>query len=87
VEGWRDAEPVPDPLKSTASQLAARLGTANRLAAGRFSGSTADATRVRAIGDAVRRLDAAYVAYRRTTDRTVAAGTLNAAIVEIRASV
>jgi hypothetical protein len=87
LETWRDPEPVPEPLKRAAAEVVLRLGAANRLAAGRFSGSIPDATRVRAIADAVRRLDAAYLVYVQDPDRTRAAGTLSAAIVKIKAAV
>jgi hypothetical protein len=87
VDAWRDPEPVPDPLKTSAAQLVVRLGTANRLAAGRFSGSIADTARVRAIADAVRCLDAAYLVYVQDPDRARAAETLSAVIVNIKAVV
>jgi hypothetical protein len=89
VERWAGPDSVPEPLRETAGQLLTRLGAANRLAAGRFSGSIADATRVRAIADAVRRLDAAYVAYcqGRPQDREVAAQTLGAELSDIKSAV
>jgi hypothetical protein len=86
VETWRDQDPVPPPLKTTASQVVLRLGTANRLAAGRFSGSIADAARVRSIADAVRDLDAAYVVFVQDPDRGRAVGSLNAAILKSKAA-
>jgi hypothetical protein len=81
------AEGVPAPLATVAAQLPARLGTANRLARSRFLGSIADAARVEAITAAVRRLDAAYVAYCQGRDRDLAAATLDAEIVAIRSAV
>jgi hypothetical protein len=87
VEAWRAAEPVPEPLQTSAGQVVVRLATANRLAAGRFSGSIADAARVSVVADAVRRLDAAYVVYVQDTDRVRAADTLSAAILKIKAAV
>jgi hypothetical protein len=87
VERWTGSEEVPAPLKQSAAQLNDRLGAANRLAAGRFSGSIADAARVGAIAGAVRRLDAAYVVFVQGRDREVAAQTLDAEILETRSSV
>ena len=87
VERWTGSDAVPTPLKQSAAQLNDRLGAANRLAAGRFTGSIADAARVGAIAGAVRRLDAAYVAFCQGRDREVAARTLDAEILETRASV
>jgi hypothetical protein len=92
IERWTGSETVPEPLQESARQLVTRLGAANRLAAGRFSGSIADAARVAAIAEAVRRLDAAYVAYCRgregsSQDRDLAAQALDAELVDIRAAV
>jgi hypothetical protein len=84
---WTGAEGVPEPLSASASQLLARLGSANRLAAGRFSGSIADAARVQAIAAAMRRLDAAYVAYCQGRDRDLAAATLDAEILQVKGAV
>ena len=87
VERSVGAEGAPEPLKATAAQLLTRLGAANRLAAGRFSGSIADAARVQAIAAAVRRLDAAYVVYCQGRDRDLAAVTLDTEILEVKAAV
>jgi hypothetical protein len=89
VSRWAGPETVPEPLLESAGQLLTRLGAANRLASGRFSGSIADAARVRVIADAVRRLDAAYVAYCQgregnPRDRDLAAQTLDAELLEAR---
>ena len=64
VARWNDGESVPDPLKESASRLLARLGTADRLSSASFTGSATDVARVTAMRSAMRRLDAAYVAYR-----------------------
>jgi hypothetical protein len=61
-------EPIPEPLRSSAAQLQDRLGSANRLAAGRFVGATAVVAKSDAIKEAVRDLDAAFVAYRKRAD-------------------
>jgi hypothetical protein len=58
-------EPVPEPLRHSAEQLQGRLGSANRLAAGRFVGAPAVVATSNAIKEAVRDLDAALVAYRK----------------------
>ncbi|APR74716.1 Hypothetical protein A7982_00062 [Minicystis rosea] len=89
VGRWAGPEAVPEPLKQSARDLLARLGAANRLAASRFSGSTADVERVNSIADAIRRLDAAYVVYCREREGDpraweLAAQTLDAEIHEIK---
>lgn len=58
------AEPIPEPLRQSAAQLQDRLGSANRLAAGRFVGAPAVVATSEAIKKAVRGLDAAFVTYR-----------------------
>jgi hypothetical protein len=65
VATWDDAELVPEPLKDSASRLVARLGTADRLAAGVFKGSATDAARVVTLTGAMRRLETAYLGYRK----------------------
>ncbi len=65
VASWEDAEGVPDPLKDSASRLVARLGAADRLGAGVFKGSANDAARVVVLTDAMRRLETAYLGYRK----------------------
>jgi hypothetical protein len=89
VTRWAGTETIPEPLKDSAAQLVARLGTADRLANGNFKGSVADITRVNAMLAAMRRLDAAYVVYRqrlerKPAERDTAAMALDAAIDEIR---
>lgn len=91
VTRWSEVESVPEPLKESASRLLARLGTADRLAAASFTGTVADVARVAAMRTAMRRLDAAYVAYRQqltapTADRDRAATTLGAEIDEVKAA-
>lgn len=61
---WNDGENVPEPLKESASRLLSRLGTADRLSSASFTGTATDVARVAAMRGAMRRLDAAYVAYR-----------------------
>ena len=58
-------EAIPEPLRRSAEQLQERLGSANRLAAGRFVGAPAVVATSEAIREAVRDLDAAFVAYKK----------------------
>jgi hypothetical protein len=58
-------EAIPDPLRLSAEQLQTRLGSATRLAAGRFVGTPAAVVTSDAIRNAVQQLDAAFVAYRK----------------------
>ncbi|MBI4956054.1 MAG: hypothetical protein HY908_28800 [Myxococcales bacterium] len=89
VGQWTGADGVPDLLKESAGQLVDRLGAANRLASSRFSGSSTDAARVKVIAEAVRRLDATYVAYCRSSsrDRELATRALEAELRVSRQSV
>jgi len=92
VGRWAETETVPEPLKESASSLVTRLGAADRLASSRFSGSVADAARVKALVDAMRRLDGAYVAYCQGRDgnpreRDLAAMALDAEISEVKGAV
>lgn len=88
--GWSDADSVPEPLKQSASQLLTRLGTADRLASASFKGSAADVARVDTMRGAMRRLDAAYVAYRQVltgtpNQRDHAASALRTEIEDVKA--
>jgi hypothetical protein len=65
VARWVDPESPPEPLRSAVSKLVERLGTADRVASGTFVGSPADMSRVSAMCTTMKRLDGAYVAYRR----------------------
>jgi hypothetical protein len=87
VKRW-DGEAIPEPLKESASRLVARLGTADRLASSTFAGSAADISRVEAMCGAMRRLDAAYVAYRQSTpaEHEAAAMALDTHIDEVKAA-
>jgi hypothetical protein len=89
LTGWSGEETVPEPLKQSASSLITRLGTADRLASASFSGTVADVARVNLMLGGMRRLDAAYVAYRQRlqgspSDRAGAAPALHAEIDEVR---
>jgi hypothetical protein len=89
VMRWEGTESIPEPLQECASHLVTRLGTADRLANGVFKGRPQDVTRVAALTGAMRRLEAAYVDFRRTstspTDRAKAETALLAAIDEVKA--
>jgi hypothetical protein len=61
-------EPVPEPLRHSAAQLEERLGSANRLAGGKFVGAPAVVATSSAIREAVQQLDAAFVSYRGRAD-------------------
>jgi hypothetical protein len=61
-------EAIPEPLRRSAAQLQERLGSANRLAGGRFVGAPAVVATSGAIREAVQQLDAAFVAYRKRAD-------------------
>ena len=91
VSRWSEADPPPDPLRAAASKLLDRLGTAGRLSSGAFVGTPSDATKVEAMFATMRRLDAAYVVYRKRMDQTPtaasdAAATLEADIAEATAN-
>ena len=70
IARWQPGEggPVPEALQRSAVQLQGRLGSATRLAAGKFAGTGAVVEKSDAIKEAVRDLDAAFVAYRRRLD-------------------
>ncbi|HEX8794201.1 MAG TPA: hypothetical protein VF765_24830 [Polyangiaceae bacterium] len=72
-------EPIPEPLRQSAAQLQDRLGSANRLAAGRFVGAPAVVATSDAIKEAVRDLDAAFVAYRKRAEE----GQREEAVIEL----
>jgi len=68
LKRWEPTEAVPEPLKRLALDLPERLDLANRLAAGTFLSSSADAARIDAMRVATERLVAAYGAYRGNLD-------------------
>ena len=89
VRRWTGADSIPEPLKLQADKLLDRLGAADRLAASAFRGTPADMTRVESMLAAMRRLDAAYVAYRARVekspaDKEEAAVQLDEAIGEVK---
>ena len=66
ISRWTGTDLVPDPLKSAAAALVDRLGTANRLAADRFAGSPHVVASMVEISGGIKRLDNAYVEFRRS---------------------
>ena len=76
-------EPIPEPLRQSAAQLQDRLGSANRLAAGKFVGAPAVVATSNAIKEAVRDLDAAFVAYRKRAE----GGQREEAVIELDSEV
>lgn len=78
-------EPIPEPLRRSAEQLQERLGSANRLAGGRFVGAPAVVATSGAIREAVQQLDSAFVAYRKRADGDV--GQRDEAAIELDAEV
>jgi hypothetical protein len=69
IARWGPAgEPIPEPLRRGAAQLQERLGSANRLAGGKFVGAPAVVATSDAIREAVQELDAAFVAYRKRAE-------------------
>ena len=87
VSRWDGADAPPEPLRTAAAKLLDRLGTAGRLSSGTFLGSPADTNKVNTMFAAMKRLDAAYVGYRKRVETTPdesreAAATLEAEIAE-----
>jgi hypothetical protein len=85
---WDGSDAVPEPLRDSASRLMARLGTTDRLAAGVFKGTALDVARVTTLTEAMRRLETAYVSYRKKLESvsgaSVAAEELAAALEQVR---
>ena len=82
--------PPPDPLRTAAAKLLDRLGTAGRLSSGTFNGTPADTSKVNAMFATMKRLDTAYVGYRKRVESAPeqageAAATLEAEIAEATA--
>ncbi len=69
VSRWPNGDAPQEALSTAASKLVDRLGVASRLAATQFQGTPTDTLKVSAMCAAMKRLDAAYVIYRkRVTD-------------------
>src|SRR5262245_10997296 len=86
---WEGNEAIPEPLEASASQLVARLGSADRLAGSVFKGKPQDVAQVTAFTDAMRRLESAYVELRKKlgspSERARAESALDSAIDEAKA--
>ena len=82
---WKEAEGVPEPVQQAAAKLLERLGSANRLAAGKFAGSPVVVSSAGEISSAIHKLDLAFVAYRRTT-KGDGPNTLSAELSKVKAS-
>jgi superfamily I DNA/RNA helicase len=63
VRSWSGTDEIPEPLRGAAERLIERLRTADRLSKFTPATSALDAARAQAMSAAVRRLDAAYVAF------------------------
>ena len=72
VRGWVGSDEIPEPLRNKAGRLVERLGAADRLSAFTPRSSALDAERVQAMSAAIRRLDAAYIAFRQAVERAPA---------------
>ncbi len=89
LANWDGADAVPDPLRDDAARLITRLGTTDRMAAGVFKGNPRDVQSVNELTGAMRRLEAAYMVYRKQL-KTVggadeAATKLSAALEQVKA--
>ena len=65
VARWSGPDAIPTPLENSASKLLDHLGSANRFAADRYSGSPPVVACMTAMSVATKTLDRAYVEYRR----------------------
>jgi hypothetical protein len=65
VSRWSDKEAPPAALSDAASKVVDRLGVASRLVSTTFQGTPADTHRVGVFCSTMKRLDAAYVTFRR----------------------
>ena len=61
---WTGDDAAPEPLVASASKIVERLGAADRFVSSRYDGPQADAARVAAMCEAMKKLDVAYRAYR-----------------------
>ena len=89
IARWQEGDggPVPEALQQSAVQLQVRLGSATRLAAGKFAGTAAVVEKSDAIKEAVRDLDAAFVAYRKRLDGAPRPGGRDEAALDLDAVV
>src|SRR5580692_9633258 len=82
VSRWSGVDVPPEPLRAAAAKLVDRLGAADRLSSGTFRGSPADVSKVSAMCVAMKRLDSAYVTYRKRVESTPDQVALAAAALE-----
>ena len=82
---WSAEDAAPEPLRDAAAKIVERLSAANRLAGGKFNGKSEDTERVTKMCDAMKKLDAAYVAYRKGASNAPEAATM-ALELEVAAS-
>jgi hypothetical protein len=69
VSRWTDTEAPPEPIRTARAKLVDRLGTAERLSSGHFVGKPADENLVTAMCATMKKLDAAYMTFRRRVDQ------------------
>jgi hypothetical protein len=91
VQRWTGEETIPEPLTESAGMLLLRLGAADRLLARKFSGAPDDSIRMDAMTVAIKRLDGAYVEYRkriteRPAERDTATVALDTAVTDVKAT-
>lgn len=86
VSRWTDADAPPEALSTAVSKLVERLGVASRLASTPFRGTPTDTRKVSAMCAAMKRLDAAYVVYRKRIASTPAEQSDAAAALELEIS-
>src|SRR6185437_9477425 len=72
VSRWTDGDAPPEALSTSVSKLVERLGVASRLAASQFHGTPTDMRKVSSMCTAMKRLDAAYVVYRKRIETSPA---------------
>lgn len=86
---WHGSEPAPEPLRESASKLVERFGTANRLAAGKFTGPPRIVETMNRVSSGIQQLDMAYVRYRQRAEaapaeRAEATAALEAEIEDVK---
>jgi hypothetical protein len=72
VSRWTDDDAPPEALSISVSKLVERLGVASRLVSTPFQGTPTDMRKVSAMCTAMKRLDAAYVVYRKRVEASPA---------------
>ena len=85
--GRWSGEEVPPPLRVSAGLLVDRLGKANRLAGCPFTGAPRSAAAFSSVSSAIQRLDLAFVAYRKASDRVDAERVLDAELASVSSQI